>query len=347
MKKHDSTALRSDLAVLWPDFRQTPLVDLPPVANAANIGRVLVKLESERPLGNFKSLGGTLAGLRALVRATGVSDILALLSRDRLLGRLPHLICASDGNHGLSVAAAARRAGTCAKVFLPTSVDALRAARIESIGGEVKWVAGTYDEAVDQAITCGARGEGLLIPDTTQDRADLVVRDVMSGYSIMTYELREQFADRGVRPSHACVQAGVGGLAAAIADGLSDQPLELAVVEPDSAPCVAVALQAGTPVLIEGALETSAEMLSCGLASAPALDVLIRQGAKSVLVDEVELQAATTFYHQAGIQTTASGAAGLAGLMKIAKDKDLRRLHGLETTSVVLLIVTEAGMGVA
>ena len=341
---HDPITLRSDLAALWQDFRRTPLVDLPSNAAAANIGRVLAKLECERPLGNFKSLGGTLAGLRALVRATGASDIGALLSRDRSV-RLPRLICASDGNHGLSVAAAARRAGTGATIFLPASVDAFRAARIESVGGEVKRVEGTYDDAVDQARACAARGEGLLIPDTSQDRADPVVQDVMSGYSIMTAELLEQFEDLSVRPTHAFVQAGVGGLAAAIADGLSEHPLELAVVEPESAACVAIALRAGRPVLIAGELKTSAEMLSCGLASAPALDVLLRQRAKSLLVGEALLAAGSGMLEDSGIQTTASGAAGVAGLMHVAQSDDLRRLHNLEITSVVLLMVTEAAAG--
>ncbi len=345
MNIHDPAHLRSELEMLWPAFGRTSLVELPTIAAKANVRRVLAKLESERPLGNFKSLGGTLAGLRALVRATGVSDIAALLSRDRSLGSLPQLICASDGNHGLSVAAAARRAGTGATIFLPASVDAFRAARIETIGGTVKRVAGTYDDAVDEARACAARGEGLLIPDTTQDRPDPVVQDVMSGYSIMTAELREQFDGLAVRPTHAFVQAGVGGLAAAVADGLAQFSVRLAVVEPESAPCVAMALRAGRPVLIEGGLQTSAEMLSCGLASAPALEVLIRRSAMSVLVNEASLGTAVAMLDEAGLSTTASGAAGLAGLMQIAGDDDLRRIYGLETASVVLLLITEAAAG--
>ena len=303
------------------------------------------KLEGERPLGNFKSLGGTLAGLRALVRATGARNILDLLARDRSRGRLPNLLCASDGNHGLSVTAAARRVGCRAEGFLPISVDAFRAARIESIGGEVRRVDGTYDDAVDEARACAARGGGLLILDTTQDPADPVVRDVMSGYSIITAELLDQFDDLEVRPTHAFVQAGVGGLAAAVGGGLVEHSLRLAVVEPERAPCVAAALRAGRPVLVEGGLETSAEMLSCGLASAPALDILIRQRAMSVLVDDPSLHAATRMLDEARIRTTASGAAGLAGLMRIASDVGLRRLHGVEGTSVVLLMITEAAAG--
>lgn len=191
MTMHDLESLRSDVAAIWPAYHATPLKELPMLAAKAGVGRVFTKLEGERPLGNFKSLGGTLAGLRALVRATGARNILDLLARDRSRGRLPRLICASDGNHGLSVAAAARRAGGRATVFLPTGVDAFRAARIELMGGDVRRVDGTYDDAVDEARACAERGGGLLIPDTTQDRADPVVRDVMFGYSIITAELLE------------------------------------------------------------------------------------------------------------------------------------------------------------
>ena len=334
MTKHDPSSLRSDIAALWPDFRRTPLLELPTLAAQAGVAHILAKIEGERPLGSFKSLGGTLAGLRALARASGAGSIAQLLARRGSPDGLPRLLCASDGNHGLSVAAAARRAGSRATVFLPESVDAARAASIEALGGEVRHVAGTYDHAVLEARAAAARGEGLLIPDTTQDVADPVVTDVMHGYSVLTTELIEQFEAMGTRPTHAFVQAGVGGLAAAVAAGLADQPMRLTVVEPASAPCVARALECGKPVLIEGGLETAADMLSCGLASAPALD-------------ENALGAATTKLGEAGIRTTPSGAAGFAGLMQVATDDGLRRCHGLGTSSIVLLIITEGAAAMA
>lgn len=342
MTKHDLSGLRSDLALVWPDFQRTSLLELPSLATHAGVGRILAKIESERPLGNFKSLGGAIAGLLALARATGAGGIAELLAREGPPKALPRLLCASDGNHGLSVAAAAHRAGSRATVFLPASVGAARAARIETLGGEVRRVQGTYDGAVLAARDAAMRGEGLLIPDTTQDVTDQTVLDVMRGYSVMTTELVEQFGLLGTRPTHAFVQAGVGGLAAAVAEGLSDQPVRLTVVEPSSAACVAHALACGRPVRIEGGLETAADMLSCGLASAPALDILLHHQAASTLVDEAALRAATTKLAEAGIHTTASGAAGFAGLMRVAADDHLRQRHRLTTSSIVLLIVSEA-----
>src|SRR3954469_23994175 len=96
-----------DAADIWPDYHPTRLVELPALARSARVGRVLVKLECERPLGNFKALGGMVASLRALARVAGVLRLSQL--RTDVPGRqeprvraseLPALACASAGNHG-------------------------------------------------------------------------------------------------------------------------------------------------------------------------------------------------------------------------------------------------------
>lgn len=336
-----SQAIRAELEAIWPDFLATSLLDVPQLAAAAGVKRVLLKMESDRPLGNFKSLGGTLAGLRALARHSGVADIAALLAASAKGRDVPRLLCASDGNHGLSVAAAAQRAGGTATIYLPAHIDAARASRIEAIGGEVRRVTGSYDDAVIEARTAASRGEGLLVPDTTEDIADPIVDDVMDGYSMIATELRDQFDAMGLSPTHAFVQAGVGGLAAAVAQGLADLSLHMAVVESASAPCVAWALEHRRPVQISENLKTEAQMLSCGLASAPALQILLKHDARSVLVNDASLVAARERLGELGINSTASGAAGLAGLMHVSIEDGLRSHHMLETTSIVLIIVTE------
>src|SRR5690606_5416870 len=179
-------------------------------------------------------------------------------------------------------------------VYLPQSVNPIRIKRIRATGAEVALVAGTYDAAVQAAQVASMEAHCLLIPDTTTDPHDQVVQDVMAGYGLLTDELTEQLAARGnVRLTHAFVQAGVGGLAAAVADGLCRHmrgPAGIIVVEPMRAACVAPGLRLGRPVCIEGELDTAAEMLSCGLASAPALEVLLRYGAQSLLVSEADLE---------------------------------------------------------
>lgn len=333
-----------DPTQIWADYQPTPLLELPALARCANVARVFVKVEGERPLGNFKALGGMFAGLRALARVAG-APLLHDSGHDSR-APLPRLICASDGNHGLAVAAAAARAGTNARVYLPVDVSPARARRIEALGAEVAWIEGTYDDAVCAAVEAAGRREGLLIPDTTFDPHDTIVQDVMDGYALIARELVTQFpAEVTARPSHLFVQAGVGGLAAAMAVGLMNvmqAPQRILVVEPESAACVAHALAVGHPAPIPGDLRTSATMLSCGLASAPALQILQRHDARAVVVDEDELHAAPRLLREAaGPETTASGAAGLAGLLHVAANPRLRAEHQLDADSNVLLIVTE------
>src|SRR5690349_17601657 len=133
----------ADLRRAFPEFAPTPLLDLPALAEELGIAQVLAKNEACRPLGSFKSLGGTYAGLRA-TRHAG----------------LPALICASDGNHGLAVAAAARLAGAEAVIFLPAIISQARVRRIEAEGARIVHVAGSYDDAVDAAARTAGEGAG-------------------------------------------------------------------------------------------------------------------------------------------------------------------------------------------
>lgn len=335
-----------DPAQLWPDYRPTRLLALPALARRCGVARVYAKAENERPLGNFKSLGGMTAGLRALARVAGADSLAALQRHCRQSPAPMTLICASDGNHGLAVAAAAQRVGARATVYLPAAVDESRAARIAALGGVIVRVDGSYDDAVLAAAAAAARGDGVLIADTASDPDDAVVADVMAGYGLLTRELSAQWPDdAGGPPSHAFVQAGVGGLAAAIADGLHTQlhaSAHIVVVEPDSAACVTRALAAGAPVPIDGGLETAAGMLSCGLASAPALALLLAHGARGVGVDESMLRLAVDALRAGGgPHSTASGAAGLAGLLRVSADPGLRAAHALTDDSRVLLVISE------
>ncbi len=426
--------LALDVRDIWPDYRPTRLVELPTLARLARVRRVLVKMECERPLGNFKALGGMVAALRALARAAGVSRLRNLrsnvshshdvgaASRPTARGasvagelRLPNLVCASAGNHGLAVAAAARWAGTRATVYLAESASRERAARIEALGARVVWTPGTYDDAVERA----ANAEGLLIADTSPDPDDQVVRDVMDGYGLISRELAAQLSDnsapergdgpavplgdatalsRGLcssagrtelsadGPTHLFVQAGVGGLAATLAGGLRHLmrgPRRVLVVEPQAAACVAAALAAGEPVRVAGALSTEAEMLACGLASAPAVKILREHDARPVVVAEALLQEAamqlqdlariqdvarsrdvdalragaaeasgragpltgpTSTAGRSGSLTTSSGATGLAGLLQVSSNGELRELHQLDEESCVLLVITEGAL---
>ncbi|HEU5136759.1 MAG TPA: hypothetical protein VFU13_16555, partial [Steroidobacteraceae bacterium] len=65
-------------------------------------------------------------------------------------------------------------------------------------------------------------------------------------------------------------------------------------------------------------------------------------GAVSVLVDEERLRSAPNVLRaDAGIETTPTGAAGLAGLLDVASHRHLRLMHRLGPASRVLLLITE------
>lgn len=313
---------------LWPDYRPTSLVELPSLARFSRVGRVFVKVEGERPLGSFKALGGMTAALRALEKHGNKT-----------------LISASAGNHGLAVAAAAQKARSRARIYLPRQVSSARARRIEACGAQIVWIDGTYDEAVVAAEAAARRGEGVLISDTSADPNDEVVAHVMQGYGLLAEELIQQFAELRERPSHLFVQAGVGGLAAAMVSGLHElihAPKKSLIVEPEAAPCVARGLAAAHLLRVESDLQTSAEMLACGVASAPALQILRQYPVDSVLVPETDLKlAAAAMRSFGGPRTTASGACGLAGLLRVAAREALRAEHQLDSDSIVLLIATE------
>jgi diaminopropionate ammonia-lyase len=339
------------LVALCPAHAATPLLDLPRLAAALQVASLSVKDEGRRPLGSFKALGGVYAGLRALASAAGVPTR-ALLDPARVQTPLPALVCASAGNHGLSVASAARLAGARARVFIAEGIPEARAARVADKGAEVVRVAGSFDDAVRRA-TEAARAQGdLLIPDTSADPDDPVVRDVMAGYGILAEEIRAEIAaGRRQAPTHIFVQAGVGGLAAAVTAGLSETlapPARIVVVEPERAACVAVALAAGRVTRVDGALDTSAEMLACGEASAPALAVLLRHRVDTLSVSEAALHEAPEFLRaHDGPATTPSGAAGLAGLIVAANDPRLAaRFELTAAESRPLLIVSESLGGI-
>lgn len=338
--------IAAELLQLSPDYAATPLLDLPDLAAYLGVAQILAKDEGRRMFGNFKSLGGTYAGLRALARVAG-TDIAGLRDPGRVNGPLPMLICASDGNHGLAVAAAAQFANTPAQIFLHEGVPASRAQRIEALGAEIVWVEGTYDDAVDRAAAAARSSAGILVADTTDDPADPVVADVMAGYGVMAAEIRRQVGAAGhLRPTHLFVQAGVGGLASAIAVGLGEwmaSPRAVIVTEPEAAACVAASLAQNHPVRVPGDLATTAEMLACGKASAPALAVLRLHDARAVTLPEAILAAAPRLLAAyGGPATTSSGAAGLAGLAYLLSEGRAAHAFGLNPASRVLILVTEA-----
>lgn len=332
-----------DLHRRLPGYAPTPLVDLPGVAAALGVGRVVAKAEVERfGLPSFKVLGASWATYRLLSARLGgepqwatVEGLAAIVAAE--LGPL-RLAAATDGNHGRAVAHMARLLGLGATILVPEGTAPARIDGIASEGAEVVVVDGTYDDAV-AASAALASDDTLVVSDTSWPGYEDPPRWVIEGYSTIFAELAEQLAEDGTGPPDvAVVPLGVGALGAAAATALAPATT-LIGVEPDSAACVMAAVEAGEVVEIPGPHRSIMAGLNCGLASPLALPAIAAGFAGFLAVDDDRCRAAIRTLADAGLDVGETGAAALAGLAALAED------HGgaglLKPDATVLLLVTE------
>src|SRR6185437_10221581 len=123
--------------------------------------------------------------------------------------------CATDGNHGRSVAWGARSFGCRCIIYVHRTVSDARCRAIAAYGAEIRRVSGTYDDAVRQSAGDAAAAGWHVVSDTSYDGYKDVPRDVMQGYSLMVDEALAQLpVSAGL--THVFVQGGVGGVAAAV-----------------------------------------------------------------------------------------------------------------------------------
>jgi diaminopropionate ammonia-lyase len=186
-----------------------------------------------------------------------------------------------------------------------------------------------------------------VVSDTSWPGYETIPQLVMQGYGALAAEAADQWDEP---PTHVFVQAGVGGLAASIATFIASLELErppaFVVVEPSRAACLLASQGVGRPLRIEPGAPTNMALLECYEPSHLAWRQLERIAAAFLAVpDEAAAQAAALWLRPVGgdpaINTTPSGAAGLAGLLAVASDGARREALGLDPTSRVLLINTE------
>jgi diaminopropionate ammonia-lyase len=337
-----------------PGYEPTPLHDIPALAEAAGVGRVLIKDESSRMgLPAFKILGASWATYRVVcdrLAAAGVEgdplwdtlpDLATMVAH--VLGPL-RLVAATDGNHGRAVARMAKLLGLSATILVPDGTVPARIGGIAAEGAEVIVVPGTYDEAV--AESAGLAGDrDLVISDTSWPGYEDPPGWVIEGYATIFAELEDQLATLGApTPDLVIVPLGVGALGAAAASSLraglapGDRPM-LVGVEPESAACVAAAVEAGHVVEVPGPHRSIMAGLNCGLASMLALPTVAAGFGAFVMIGDDRCRDAVRSLAAAGLDVGESGAAALGGLMA------LRAEHGDELPvapdASVLLLATE------
>jgi len=295
------------LLELCPAHAQTPLLDLPDLAKRIGVARLLVKDERARMgLGSFKALGAAYA--IALEARESVRD--GDWAR-ALVGRT--YVAASAGNHGLSVAAGARLFGAKAVIYLAETVPETFAERLRAKDAQVIRDGATYEKSMEAAQAAVDAGDGALLSDSSWPGYEEPASRVMEGYLQLATEAVEQI---GTPPTHIVLQAGVGGLAAAVAAHAravwGDTPT-IVVVEPAAAPALIESIRAGRVVTTEGPA-SSMGRLDCKTPSIIALAGLARDADFFMTITEGEAAFGVRVMAESGIPTTASGGAGLAAL---------------------------------
>ncbi len=261
--------------------------------------------------------------------------------------------CATDGNHGRSVAWGARMFGAACVIYIHEHVSQGRERAIASFGAEVRRVAGTYDDSVRRAAADAAAKGWTVISDTSYEGYMDIPRDVMAGYGVMTDEALDQWRRQGdaPAPSHVFVQAGVGGAAAAVCarcdHALGAKRPRLIVVEPERAACLFASLREGRAACIGGALDTMMAGLAAGDTSLLAWDVLA-EGADDFLsvADGGAAAAMRLLATGAGgdppLVAGESAVAGLVGLLGALARPEVAAALALGPESRVLLFLTES-----
>jgi diaminopropionate ammonia-lyase len=332
-----------------PAHRPTPLRSLPALARRLGLGAVQVKDESQRfGFGAFKALGGVFAVGRVLRDALGATRF------DELVGRAhPQFTfaTASSGNHGRAVAAGAKIFGARSVIFLPSFTSAEKEAAIRARGAEIVRVDGDYEAAVAQCReTAGACG-WTIISDTSWAGYEDIPRDVMQGYTVLADEVLKQTDEL---PTHVLVQAGVGGLAAAVLGFFWEslgarRPLSI-VVEPASADCWFQSNRLGRPASASGDATTAMGGLACREIS-PLTWPILGPGADWFMTIEEDHvpPAMRALARPDGDDPTIiagpSGCSGMAALLRLGVDSDARAALGLDAKSRVLLINSEGAFG--
>ncbi len=320
----DAAAVAKLLA-LCPAHAATPLRDMADLAATLGVESLHIKDERTRMgLGSFKALGAAYAIAHDAAQTTPQDWSTALSGRT--------YVTASAGNHGMSVAAGARVFGAKAVIYLAHTVPKPFAARLEAQGAQVAWAGDNYEASMVAAQNAATDNGWTLLSDSTWDGNEGPGYRVMEGYLQMASEAVAQIPDA---PTHIFLQAGVGGLAAAVAAFAratwGDAP-QIIVVEPQAAPALIESIRAGALVDTTGPVSDMGR-LDCKTASMVALNGLAQDADVFVTISEEEAAVAVATLATHGVTSTPSGVAGVAAAL-------LKRPN-LNGTARVLTFVSE------
>lgn len=267
-----------------PGYQMTPLESLDQLAGHLQIDKLWVKNEAGRfDLNAFKGLGASYAVAAYFAERLNLDlENLSFEELNHEISRVDKvtLATATDGNHGKSLAWAARLFNQDAVVYMPKGSSPERLEAIRSEGARAEMTELNYDATV-KLIAEEAEEEGwVVIQDTAWEGYEKIPLWIMQGYSTLVSEIRGQLAEELETVTHVILQAGVGSFAAAVLSSLlselPDKEVQFIIVESDQAdPFFQSAHRKdGQAVSVEGDLATIMAGLACGKASSTAWEVL-------------------------------------------------------------------------
>ncbi len=285
-------ALEAAAELVYRHLRATPQYCWPLICARAGT-EVWVKHENHTPIGAFKVRGG-------------------LVYVDDLLERQPEtasVIAATRGNHGQSVAYAARSAGLQAIIVVPHGNSVEKNQAMRAFGAELVEHGKDFNEAYDYAIDLAAQRGLHLFPSYHP----VLIRGVAT-YSL---ELLRAVPDLDTVYVPIGLGSGISGVLAA-REALGRKTRVVGVVA-EQAPAYALSFAAGRPVSTKSC-DTLADGVSVRIPDADALEIILKGAERVVAVSEAEIKAAMRAYF-ADTHNLAEGA-GAAPLAALIKERD-------------------------
>ena len=295
----DLNALRLAAHAVHQTLAPTPQLAWPLLADRLGC-TVWVKHENHTPTGAFKVRGG-------------------LLYVQGLLAREPQtkgLVTATRGNHGQSLALAARRMGLPIRIVVPEGNSLEKNAAMVALGATVIECGKDFDEARTEAAALARTHQWHLVPAFHPD----LIRGVAT-YALELFEAVEEL-------DTVYVPIGMGsGICGLIQTrDLLGLDTEIVGVVSAHADAFAQSFEQGRVVCTDSA-HTFADGLACRQPLPEALAIIAQGAARVIRVSDREIEHAIRVYHETTHNTAeGAGAAALAGLIREQSQQQGRRV---------------------